>query len=200
MGVRPFFEFGGGEVTLMRWFSDLIWLIKRRGGLVSIISNGSKSLDWWNKNVSALHGAFLSFHVEEVKDKQHFIDVAKIIESSPNSRLQVNIMMKPEQFNECHEFAVKLKENVKGHIALQPLYQGFGAGGLTKRYDYNEHQDRIMINFRGHEHEKNIPEPRGLMYTTNVNGSREKKEVALIYWLNRKQTFPDGIAMLVLRT
>ncbi|WP_232312922.1 hypothetical protein [Enterovibrio coralii] len=38
-GVKPYFEFGGGEVTLFRWFGELIWKIKNQGGLVSIISN-----------------------------------------------------------------------------------------------------------------------------------------------------------------
>lgn len=174
--VKPFFEFGGGEVTLLRWFSELIWLIKRRGGLVSIISNASKPLTWWRDNIEALHGAFLSFHVEDVKDKNHFIKVARIIEQSENAKLQANIMMLPKCFDECYEFAKRLKNEVKGDIALQPLYHGFGHGGLTERHMYTPWQDKIMTEFRGREHEKDIPLPRGMIIVENQSG--EKKEVS----------------------
>lgn len=42
-GVTPYFEFGGGEVTLLRYFEDIIKLIYEHDGLVTIVSNGSKN-------------------------------------------------------------------------------------------------------------------------------------------------------------
>ncbi len=41
-------------------------------------------------------------------------------------------MMDPNRFEDCYLFALQLKEQVKCSIALQPLYEGFGHGGITK--------------------------------------------------------------------
>ena len=61
--LTPYFEFGGGEVTLLRYFPEFIKLIHDRQGLVCIVSNGSKSLQWWNDNAQYLSGVSLSYHI-----------------------------------------------------------------------------------------------------------------------------------------
>lgn len=173
LGLRPYFEFGGGEVTLLRYFSDLINFIHKNNGLVSIISNGSKSLQWWRDNVGYLNGVSLSYHVNDIKDEAHFIEVAKILECSSNTRAHVNVMMDPQRFDDCYLFAQRLKEQVKCSIALQPLYEGFGHGGITKRYDYTDEQESLMQTFRGRPEEKNLPEPRALLEIEYLDDSKE---------------------------
>ncbi len=174
-GLKPFFEYAGGEVTYLKWFGDLLSLISPRGGLVSIISNASSSLDWWNKHVHNLHGVYLSFHVEGIKDIEHFIQVAEIIEKSPTTHLHVNVMMLPERFAECFAFAEKLRSRVECTIALQPLYYGFGGAGITGKYPYTTEQEEIMKSFRGRSYQKDIPEPRGSMMVSMDNGEVLKK-------------------------
>ncbi|WP_087020277.1 radical SAM protein [Thaumasiovibrio subtropicus] len=169
LGRKPYFELGGGEVTLLRWFKELVWDIHNRGGLVSIISNASKSLNWWRENVPALHGVYLSYHSEYVDDDK-FVDVAKILADSPTTNLTVNVMMNPQRFEQCVSFANRLKNEVVCEISMQPLYHGFGHGGLTKRYEYTDIQDEIMKKFRGHSVNKNIPKPRGLVSVEMPNG------------------------------
>ncbi|WP_051083208.1 radical SAM protein [Chitiniphilus shinanonensis] len=176
-GLVPYFEYGGGEVTYLKWFGDLLSLINQRGGLVSIISNGSSSLDWWRTHVSALHSACLSFHVEEVGDHERFIEVVRIVEQSPTTILHVNVMMLPERFEECLSFAKRLREEVACSISLQPLYHGFGSPSLKGRFHYDDEQDEIMKSFRGRESEKRLPEPRGYMVAVNQAGEEEKKAV-----------------------
>lgn len=169
-GLHPYFEYGGGEVTYLKWFGDLLELINRRKGLVSIISNGSTAIEWWHKHVHALYAANLSFHVEEVTDHEHFIAVAKVLEQSPCSRVHVNVMMLPSRFDECLAFAERLKREVSCSIALQPLYHGFGGGGLSGRFDYTEEQDRIMQQFRGESRSKDLPEPRSWINVERDDG------------------------------
>lgn len=173
--LTPFFEYAGGEVTYLKWFGELLDFINQRGGLVSIISNASSSLDWWEKHIHALHGACLSFHIEEVKSHEHFIQVAEIAASSPTTNAHVNIMMLPERFDECLQFAEILKSRVACSIALQPLYHGFGGAGITGKHAYTEAQEEIMKTFRGNEQQKNIPEPRGSVMVTMDSGEVVKK-------------------------
>ncbi|WP_045422388.1 radical SAM protein [Vibrio jasicida] len=173
LGLTPHFEFGGGEVTLLRYFSDLIKFIHENNGLVCIVSNGSKSLQWWLDNSEYLEGVSLSYHVNEVKDESHFINVAKVLEASINTRLHINIMMCPSRFQDCHLFARKLRKEVKCSIALQPLYEGFGHGGITKKYDYSDEQNKLMQTFRGQPDEKQLSEPRSFLNVEYLDGSVE---------------------------
>ncbi|WP_230599439.1 radical SAM protein [Vibrio owensii] len=171
--LTPYFEFGGGEVTILRYFNDLIKFIHHQNGMVFIVSNGSKPLKWWKDSAKYLDGVSLSYHINEVKDKSHFIDVAKVLESSKNTRLHINIMMVPHQFNDCYIFAQKLKEQVKCSIALQPLYDGFGHGGITKKYVYTNEQDSTMKKFRGRDDGKKLPQSRAFVNVDYLDGSSE---------------------------
>ncbi|PSU90733.1 radical SAM protein [Photobacterium kishitanii] len=170
LGLTPYFEFGGGEVTLLRYFSKLIQLIHENGGLVCIVSNGSKSLSWWRENAEYLNGVSLSYHVNDIKDENHLIEVAKTLESSKNTRLHVNVMMDPQKFNDCYSYAQRLKEQVKCSIALQPLFEGFGHGGITQKYNYTDKQESLMKSFRGWPDEKNLPEPRSFLDIEYIDG------------------------------
>ncbi|WP_340642545.1 radical SAM protein [Photobacterium damselae] len=172
-GLIPYFEFGGGEVTLLRYFSDIIKIIHEENGLVCIVSNGSKSLIWWKENAKYLNGVSLSYHVNDIKDEKHFIAVAKILENSKNTRLHVNVMMDPQKFTDCYAFAEHLKEQVKCSIALQPLFKGFGHGGITKKYSYTDKQESLMQKFRGCHDEKKLPEPRSLLEIKYIDGSKD---------------------------
>jgi MoaA/NifB/PqqE/SkfB family radical SAM enzyme len=173
-GMKPFFEFAGGEVTYVKWFGDLLTLIHQRGGLVTVISNASSSLDWWKQHVHAIHSACLSFHSGEVKDKAHFIQVAEMIQDAPKTNLHVNIMMQPDRFDECLAFARELKARVECGIALQPLYHGFGAGAVTAKHTYTEQQEAIMRDFRGGWREKHTPNPRGAVLLSMNDGKTYK--------------------------
>lgn len=169
--INPYFEFGGGEVTYLPWFSQLLTLIHKHKGLASIISNGSSPLKWWKKHIHMLHSVSLSYHIDEVKHDERFFDVAEFVANSPFTHLQINIMMVPQRFDECLKFAKKLKEAINCGISLQPLYHGFGGGGITGRYSYSAQQELIMETFRGNSITKNIPTPRGMMKVGSKDGS-----------------------------
>ncbi|WED22393.1 radical SAM protein [Vibrio sp. JC009] len=172
-GLTPYFEFGGGEVTILRYFGKLIKFIHEDHGLVSIISNGSKPLQWWRENAEYLNGVSLSYHVNDIKDEAHFIEVVKILEHSKNTRLHVNVMMDPQRFDDCYAFAESLKDQARCTIALQPLYEGFGHDGITKKYHYSDEQESVMQIFRGRPENKELPQPRALLDIEYPDGKRE---------------------------
>ncbi len=171
-GIKPYFEFGGGEVTYLAWFSKLLAAIHQRDGLASIISNASSPLAWWQRHIPMLHSVSLSYHHEEIKSPQHFVAVAQKVAASPTTRLQVNVMMLPAHFEACLAFAEQLRQQVDCSISLQPLYHGFGGGGISGRYEYTQQQESIMATFGGHPGEKAIPNPRGLLNVVRSDGSR----------------------------
>lgn len=171
--MKPYFEFGGGEVTLLRYFSDLIKYIHKNDGLVCIVSNGSKRLSWWQDNAKYLTGVSLSYHINDIKNESHFIEVSKILEASKTTRFHVNIMMVPERFDDCLAFANRLKQEVRCSIALQPLFEGFGHGGITKKYPYTLEQEQIMKDFRGRPDLKSLPPSMAELEVNYADGTTE---------------------------
>src|SRR5947207_9732272 len=58
------FQFTGGEPTLYRHFPDLVKHLKHEGCEVSLISNGSRRLNWWKEVCPSLDGVVLTHHIE----------------------------------------------------------------------------------------------------------------------------------------
>ncbi|MFB9217787.1 radical SAM protein [Vibrio sinaloensis] len=168
-----FFEFGGGEVTLLNYFGKLAKHISACGGLVTIVSNGSKKLSWWQEHSKYLAGVNLSYHINDIKNESHFIGVSKVLEASQTTRFHVNVMMVPERFDDCLSFANRLKQEVRCSIALQPLFEGFGHGGITKKYPYTPEQELIMKDFRGRPELKALPPSMAELEVNYADGTTE---------------------------
>lgn len=122
---RIYFEFTGGEVTLWKDFIKCAEYIKSRGHDIGFISNGSRTLRWWEKNKTLFDHVCLSFHPEE-GNADHFIDVVKIM--SQHCRTHVNVMMHYDEeiWPRCVDVAERVIKNKNISIALQPLIIDFG--------------------------------------------------------------------------
>src|SRR5690606_28139837 len=92
---KYFFEFTGGEVTLYKELPALFAFLKEKGAKVGLISNGSRSLDFWKKLLPLIDQICLSFHPESAK-ADHYLSVVQLL--SPTVRTHVNVMMSPEHF------------------------------------------------------------------------------------------------------
>jgi MoaA/NifB/PqqE/SkfB family radical SAM enzyme len=134
---KLYFEFTGGEVTVYKHFIELCQFCKEQNVKVGFISNGSRTLRYWEENKQFFDHVCLSFH-PEFADEAHFIEVVKIVSSA--LRTHVNIMMSPEKFDFCFDVAKKIKEVGNVSIALQPLIHDFG----DTLYDYTDEQKEIF--------------------------------------------------------
>jgi len=133
-----YFEFTGGEITLHPHFKTLFSHIKNKGGLTGIISNGSKSPQWWQEHAELLDHVCLSFHAERADKKKFYQSVESL---HGKAQLHVNLMMLPERFEEIHEYASLLASEFEGlGVSLQPLFQNF-AGEI---FPYTDQQVEIM--------------------------------------------------------
>lgn len=172
-GLKLYIEFGGGEVTHLNYFGELVRHVSEGNGLVTIVSNGSKRTSWWEDYVEYFSGVSLSFHIDDIKSETHFIDVSKVLEASQTTRFHVNVMMVPERFDDCLEFANRLKQEVRCSIALQPLFEGFGHGGITNKYPYTTKQEQIMKDFRGRPELKKLPPAMAELEVNYADGKTE---------------------------
>lgn len=169
-----YFEFTGGEITYWLHFPDLLKFLKSYNSNIftGVISNGSRSLLWWDKNKDYLDHACLSFHPEYSKP-DHYINVVKQI--SCHMRTHVNFMMHPDKklFQRCIKMVENLSNSVLNiSIALQPLLIDFG----DQLYDYTKEQLEIIdkqYELYGSKVQWNIDWPifRGAMKM--INGKKE---------------------------
>jgi sulfatase maturation enzyme AslB (radical SAM superfamily) len=134
---RIYFEFTGGEVTMYRHFIDVCKFCTDQGIKVGFISNGSRTLRYWEENKQYFDHACLSFH-PEAADPEHFIEVVKLLHM--DLRVHVNIMMSPELFELSHDVANKIVAIGNVSMALQPLIHDFG----DVVFDYPPYQQRIL--------------------------------------------------------
>ena len=132
-----YFEFTGGEVTLYKHFTEICQYCNDLGIKVGLISNGSRTVRWWEENKHFFDHVCLSFH-PEFADEKHFIEVVKTLNN--DVRTHVNIMMSPEKFDHCYAVANKIKNLGNISMALQPLIHDFG----DTLYDYNDFQKKIF--------------------------------------------------------
>lgn len=136
-GKKFYFDFTGGEVTLYKDFIELCKFCKEQGVRIGMISNGSRTLRWWEENAHLFDHVCLSYHPEEA-NPDHYLAVAKILENK--FRLHLNIMMSPEKFDQCYEVAQRATALENTSIALQPLIVDFG----DTLYEYTDAQKEIM--------------------------------------------------------
>lgn len=163
-GVAPkkvYFEFTGGEVTVYPEFIDVCKFCKDIDVKVGLISNGSRTIRWWEENKQYFDHVCLSYHPEEA-DPEHFIDIVKTIHN--DLRTHINIMMSPAQFDQCYEVANKVKDIGNISMALQPLIHDFG----DTLYDYTDEQKAVFENqhnlfVRHIKYTKSFPYYRGAM-------------------------------------
>jgi MoaA/NifB/PqqE/SkfB family radical SAM enzyme len=134
---KVYFEFTGGEVTLYKHFIEICQHVTQQGAKVGLISNGSRTLRWWEENKQYFDHVCLSFH-PEFADAEHFQKVAEILHN--DVRTHVNIMMSPEKFDYCYAVANKIKNLGNISMALQPLIHDFG----DTLFDYTEQQQLIF--------------------------------------------------------
>jgi len=132
-----YFEFTGGEVTMYKHFTDICRFCTDMDVRVGLISNGSRTIRYWEENKQYFDHVCLSYH-PEFADDQHFIEVIKTLNN--DVRTHVNIMMCPQNFEKCYEVADAVKDLGNLSIALQPLIHDFG----DTLYDYNDFQRKIF--------------------------------------------------------
>jgi len=168
-----YFEFTGGEVTLNKDFIEICKFCTESDVKVGFISNGSRTLRWWEENKGYFDTVILSFH-SEFANPSHFCEVVKILHE--NVRVHVNVMMKAENWDNCVDLANNIKDIGNCSMALQPLAHGL-SGAL---YDYTTEQ----LDFISNQHAlltgqikytKHFDVYRGAMKTVYANGTSDPR-------------------------
>jgi MoaA/NifB/PqqE/SkfB family radical SAM enzyme len=118
-GKSLYIEFTGGEVTLHPDLIEICRSLKVLGVSVGIISNGSKSINYWERLIPFIEHICLSYH-EEFCREEHFEKVVQLI--SNTTTVHVNIMANNGLVARSIEYLQKLYASVpEASYELQPI-------------------------------------------------------------------------------
>jgi organic radical activating enzyme len=102
----------GGEPTLWKNLSEFCEKLKQRSDTsIMLISNGSRTLDWWSRNAHKFDQVILSYHVEQT-DLDHYINVADVLYNN-NVVVTSLVMMDPDRWDDCLDAITQLQHSKK---------------------------------------------------------------------------------------
>lgn len=115
----------GGEPTVWKDFTMLAQIIKEidPSSVVNILTNGSRTIKWWNRTKQYLDKVSISFHHEQA-DPDHIIEVVNAIQHDCQTNIQM--LMDINHFDKCVAIFEKLKNNTAVPIQLKKLQVSFG--------------------------------------------------------------------------
>jgi len=101
----------GGEPTLWKNFGIFLKEIKKDNIYISVVSNASRSVRWWNTYGKFIDNAVLSFHIKD-SNIDHHIEVADILYEQ-GKKVTVPVLMDPNQWDDCVAAINYMKNNSK---------------------------------------------------------------------------------------
>ena len=169
LGKRIWLQFTGGEPTVYPRFLELIEHCHRRGFRQSVISNGVRTLRFWDEAAALLDYVILTYHVEYV-DRSHFFAVVERVRR--DAGVHVNVTMLPEQFAACHEAAQALFDAYQDiSVTMKPLRKDFE----HDLYDYSSAELEVLRRQFGVGRRIVRSRPRSLMSKVFRDGRRSEQ-------------------------
>ncbi len=115
----------GGEPTVWKNFTQFVSIIKDidNNSLINILTNGSRTISWWNKTKQYLDKVSISYHHEQA-DTNHIIEVVNNIQHDCQTNIQM--LMDINAWEKCVKIYETLKENTVVPIQIKKLQIEFG--------------------------------------------------------------------------
>ncbi|MEW2917021.1 radical SAM protein [Ruegeria sp. ANG10] len=195
LGKIVWLQFTGGEPTMHPRIIDLLGHASETGFKVSLISNASRTLRFWEMINSRLNSVILTYHAE-FAELSHFIQVADTM--TDRITVHVNVTMHPDRFDQTLEEARELRAALPtASISLKPLRKDFGA----QLYDYTDDQLQVLAMGLPSDKAPVGEEPRSLMRATTRSGHTEilRPNDFLLRDMNRWRGYKCNVGLESLR-
>lgn len=149
------FMIAGGEPTLWKELGYFMKEMKKRFDIYfTVISNGSRTLRWWEEHAKEIDDAHLTLHLGE-GNVDHMISVADALYKA-GSKTSVKVLMDPEHWNKGVEYVEYMKKNSKYPWFIQVaevieqddiFFRSTGKRYTEEQLKYIEKEDKRWPNF-----------------------------------------------------
>lgn len=115
----------GGEPTVWKYFTRLSEIIKKTdsNSIVNILTNGSRTINWWNRTKQYLDKVSISYHHQQA-NVDHTIEIVNNIKDSCQTNIQM--LMDVNNWDKCVSIYEKLRNNTIVPIQVKKLQIEFG--------------------------------------------------------------------------
>jgi len=145
--------FTGGEATFHDDFEKIV-LEKPDHLDISVISNASRPIGFWERIGAKLRLVVLTYHMEYAH-YDRFLATADLIYNTYKRNGRINLTMIPEKWEQCVEVYEKLVE-AKLRVIPKPLIENFGMNSSRVSTAYTPEQLEWISTKNRHEGHKNI--------------------------------------------
>ena len=153
----------GGEPTVWKNFTRLSKIIKEvdPNSMVNILTNGSRTLKWWNRTKPYLDKVSISYHHQEA-NVDHTIEVVNEIQTDCQTNIQM--LMDINDWDKCVSIFEKLRNNTVVPIQIKKLQVEFGQRGWMA---YSDKQQQWMVE--AHKTTANRPSTKRNKTSLGIN-------------------------------
>lgn len=141
---KPYWiQFTGGEPTLYPQFKELLTHIKKNGGYIRVISNGSRTIRWWKevKEANLMDMLFITFHSQQNASYKHVAEVLNLFHDTPTVTIGIITYIK-KTVKYALEGAEYLMKNTGSWVSLNAmdLLDGYIDDTVVSEEDYEKIQ------------------------------------------------------------
>lgn len=169
----------GGEVTHWSRFIDFVSYFKSNYDcVISLTTNGSKKIDWWEKAVPYLGSVGISHH-QEYTDIEHVRNLADFLYTK-NVVMSVAVLMDPTRWNACLDSVEYYK---KSKYSWSIRYKEV----LHSSINYTAEQKKLISKSRAR---------RANIFWFLRNNVKHKNDTVVVDTLNKKYKVYDQTILL----
>lgn len=141
-GKNIFIEMKGGEPTLWKDISHFLKVCREERWCVSLVTNGSKSLAWWQEHYTYPSLINMSLHPEYFDLNRH----APVLEFLYERRqVAAMYLMHPPLFEKAKADVLELRRRFEG-LNITAMVVAMPKSASTV-FDYNEEQKQFILDF-----------------------------------------------------
>ncbi len=142
------FQLTGGEPTLYPHLVELLSYIKENGHRVAIISNGSRTIRYWQEfaEKKLLDILFLTHHTEQDIDESHSIKIANLFHDTPTD-VRIQVTAPVHLLDEALRRHNQILDQTGAISSLKAIfYYTNGSFSPRELAQYSEEQTQILLN------------------------------------------------------
>lgn len=163
----------GGEPTVWSKFSEFFHRVKDYDPdcIIRVLTNGSRTLRWWEKNANLFDEVIISWHPERA-DYVHCTDVSNILQDS-GVFCSIQVCMYPPLMDHCIEAAKYFHENTRcTGVSAKSLQENLLA---DRTFDYDQEKVDQVVKYSG------MPKA----HVMDNNEDKEKEHQSNLFKMNR---------------
>ena len=138
-GKPLWIQITGGEPTLYPELLELMTYMKSKGIMISLISNGSRTIRWWKElqESKILDNLFITYHSEQTDNYQHIADVINLFQNDPVEVicLMTHVLNSIDKVFEAYDYIIEntgALVTIKAMMLTNDIYSQYSKEQLIK--------------------------------------------------------------------